>query len=769
MIRARHALAVLLGIGWLAAFTILIQSSSWSPSDSEEWFPFIMPWDDGTPSFVGPWLESPAGRHGFVQASPDGDFYFADGQPIRFWGVALGPQLSAPPKEFAEKLASRLAKLGFNLVRIRGVDLMLFEPGAQDTRHLDEERLDRFDYLVSRLKARGIYIDLVLYGDRRFRGDGVIDGNAPQFTQTYEGQRLLRSMAIADPYLLMLQREFTQQFLTHRNPYTRTTYAEEPAVAMLEIINETSLTYGWLRDFLNEDSPEPIRITPYYSKLLDVRWNLWLQGRYGSRTALEDAWRPTDPDRIGLLPEEDPQRGTVRRILYSERERYSQARVEDTLKFYSELERDYFLGMYAFLKELGVRVPISGTHTFHGMANQFVQAQLDFTGGHAQWQHPIFLRNQSWREPPIRVINTPMVLGEEANIPYKADWIETRNTLFRLAYGMTAANKPFVISEYNHAFPNEYQSEFPLILSAYSSLQRWDAAIIHVYVSRPQDFDMQRLYDAFAIHNNPVILAQMPVASLLFRKGYVRRAQEWVTIPYAEKQAFSAFLECGLDIYCVLASRGVEPEIALVHGIDNQFAVTGLKHEAEEFSPGVRSPYVSDTGELTWDRQRGLVMIDTDIVQAVIGFVGRQVIRLRYLTIRARTDFAAISLISLDGRPIPRSKKLLLAAVSRVKNQNMEMRRDVSGLYLLTDWGDDQILVQDVQAEVQLRHEDPNDLKLFRLDERGRLDAELEHFVQQGELRFGIGNQKTLWYALCVPRGSCDGLDTDSKVHQGSR
>lgn len=97
---------------------------------------------------------------------------------------------------------------------------------------------------MSRLKAHGLYVDLVLYGDRIFRpGDNVIDADAPAFAKTYEGQRLLRSMAFVDPYLLKLQREFLKQLLAHRNPYTGLTYAEEPAVAMVELINGTSLTY----------------------------------------------------------------------------------------------------------------------------------------------------------------------------------------------------------------------------------------------------------------------------------------------------------------------------------------------------------------------------------------------------------------------------------------------------------------------------------------------------------------------------------------------
>lgn len=757
MSRMQSALAIALGLGWLATLSFLLYFSDWTPATSEEWFAFSLPWDDGTPSYIGPLLEAPAGQSGFVRVGEDGDFYYQDGRAARFWGTALGPQLAAPSKELADKLAARLAKLGFNLVRIQGLDQALFVPGAPDTRRLDPERLERFDYFVSRLKDQGIYLHLLLVFPRQFRaGDGVIDWDAQLFRQDYEGQRLLSSMAFVDPYLLMLQKEFTRQLLAHRNPYTGTRYAEEPAVAMVEIINETSLTYGWVREYLNADSPTSPRVTPYYSRLLDSRWNLWLSKRYASQAVLEAAWRPAQSDRKGLLSDEDPVQRSVRRILYSERDRYSPNRIMDQLRFYSQLEHEYFIGFYGSLKELGVRMPVSGTHQFHGMANQLAQAQLDFAGGHTQWQHPIFLKNQPWTQPPIRLVNTPMVLGEAANIPYKADWIETRNTLFRLAYGMTIADKPFVISEYNHAFPNEYQSEFPLILSAYSSLQRWDGAVIHEYAARLQDLESQRLHNVFFIHNNPIVLTQMPVASLLFREGYIRPARERVEIPYTEQQAFQAFLECGADIYCVLEQRGIKPEMALVHGIDNRFPAAGLERAAEERLPGVRPPpYVSDTGELTWDMKRGLVLIDTDTVQAAVGFVGGQVIRLRYLTLRTQTDFAAISLIALDGRPIPQSEKLLLTATSWVKNRNMGVRRDVVGFYLLTDWGEDEILVQDVQAEVRLRQEDPTRLKLFRLNEQGRLDAELETSIQQGELIFQIGDEKTLWYALCAPGEGC--------------
>lgn len=126
--RLRSGLAVWLGLLWLSFLAWLVLSANWSPSDPEEWFAFPMPWDDGEPSFVGPLLEAPAGRHGFVQLTQEGDFRFEDGTPVRFWGAAMGVGVVAPPKDLAEKIAARLAKLGFNLVRFRGLDLQLFPP-----------------------------------------------------------------------------------------------------------------------------------------------------------------------------------------------------------------------------------------------------------------------------------------------------------------------------------------------------------------------------------------------------------------------------------------------------------------------------------------------------------------------------------------------------------------------------------------------------------------------------------------------------------------
>jgi hypothetical protein len=738
----RWAFAALLGLGQIVLFVFVLLSPQARQFPQEEWFEFLMPWDDRLAPLVE--LESPAGRSGFVQINSQGQFVFENGQRARFWGVEIRGELLYPPKEIAQKLARRLARLGFNLVRFMEIERALLLPNALEPR-FHAQRLDQFDYFVSQLKENGIYIDIVLAFPSPFSPqDGVIDWDAPALRNSYEGQRLLYAMAFADPYLFTLQKQRARLFFSHRNPYTGKTYVEEPTIAMVEIINETTLTYAWLRGLLNADSPEAIKLTPHYSSLLDVLWNLWLSERYPSRESLRMAW--ASPDKMGLMADEDPMQGTVRRILYAERQRYSPRRVSDLLRFYSELEQTYFRGFAEFLhREVGVRVPISGTHIFHGMAAQLAQTQLDFAGSHIQWQHPFLRGSQSWRAPPIRLLNTPMVKGEAANIPYKADWIETKNTIFRLAYGATAQGKPFVVSEYNHAFPNEYQAEFPVIMAAYAGFQDWDGFIVHAYGASVKELESPMILDIFQVHNNPAVLTQMPVASLLFRRGDVAPARQLLTINYSQSAAFEAFLECGLDIYCVLARTKIDPAGSLIHRVRNQFSAAATDLPSSRW----QSPYVSDTRELTWDLDRGLVLVDTDKVQAAIGFVGGQAIRLRYVTIQAQTDFAAIALISLDGQPIPSSQRLLLTAVSRVKNQDMVVTRDLLGFYQLTDWGHAPIVVQDVRARLELATN--ASLRLYPLDAAGNPKQGLP-LESRGRSIVNIGGQNTLWYLLAAHR-----------------
>jgi hypothetical protein len=76
---------------------------------------------------------------------------------------------------------------------------------------------------------------------------------------------------------------------------------------------------------------------------------------------------------------------------------------------------------------------------------------------------------------------------------------------------------------------------------------------------------------------------------------------------------------------------------------------------------------VSDTGELTRDWKKGLLLIDTPRTQAFSGFPAEPV-KLGDVNVKLNIPFATIVLQSLDKAPIRAARKLLLTAVARVEN-----------------------------------------------------------------------------------------------------
>jgi hypothetical protein len=246
--------------------------------------PFVLPWDDGAPgptdvSFLN---HTPAGKFGVIHAGSDGHFY-AGTQRVRFLGVNLCFGALAPEKADAERIAARMAKFGINAVRFHHGDTQRFPAGLikRDGRlsgELDPQALDRLDYLVAELKKRGIYADLNLLVGRKFcAADGL-----PAEIETLDW-KVRHTMGMFYPPMLELQKQYARDLLGHKNAYTGSRYADEPAVAIVEINNENGLIQQWLAGELDQ-LPKP------FADELRRLWNEWLAGRYASTAAVAKAW-----------------------------------------------------------------------------------------------------------------------------------------------------------------------------------------------------------------------------------------------------------------------------------------------------------------------------------------------------------------------------------------------------------------------------------------------------------------------------------------------
>ena len=249
-------------------------------NDADEFppmFPFVISFDvPNNITNIGPQIEAPAGKHGFVRVK-DGHFV-TDAGPIRFWGTNLCFTANFPSKEQADKLADRLARFGYNCVRLHHMDTgnNSIVSGELTQTELDRQKLDALDYLVAALKRRGIYVKINLHVGRWLDDR---DG----FPHREQRPNYDKGIGNFEPRMIELQKKYARDLLTHVNPYTKLPYTHDPCVAMVEISNEDSIVAEWGGGRM-DTLPEP------YDGLLRKLWNDWLKTKYDSTEKLREAW-----------------------------------------------------------------------------------------------------------------------------------------------------------------------------------------------------------------------------------------------------------------------------------------------------------------------------------------------------------------------------------------------------------------------------------------------------------------------------------------------
>lgn len=225
------------------------------------------------------WEKGAAGVNGFIKAEGD---HFVDGTGAerRFLGTNICFTGCFPSHEDADKVASELARYGINLVRLHYVHHRVPAGRAyprQDS-FLEPVQLERFDYLFAKLKEKGIYTYFQLNIARKFGEDnGIV--NAKQLPYFYHG------IDNIDARFIQLQQYFINEILSHKNPYTGLAYKNEPAIGMLELANENTITYAWFTPRYRF----PQLVEPYMTEL-KASWNDWLRDEYKTTEALKKAW-----------------------------------------------------------------------------------------------------------------------------------------------------------------------------------------------------------------------------------------------------------------------------------------------------------------------------------------------------------------------------------------------------------------------------------------------------------------------------------------------
>ncbi len=165
-------------------------------------------------------------------------------------------------------------------------------------------------------------------------------------------------------------------------------------------------------------------------------------------------------------------------------------------------------------------------------------------------------------------------------------------------------------------------------------------------------------------------------------------------------------------------------------------------------------PIVSDTHELAWYAsagKNGLVTVDTDRTEALVGFLRANNKALHNLAADITNNFATIVLSSLDGQPLARSSKMLLTTGSRVANTAMKWNEAHTRV---VEQGCSPSLIEPVAGKVTLRNiEKAADVRVDALDGAGKPIGEpIEAKETADGWVFPVGAPVTTWYVVSVRR-----------------
>jgi len=241
-------------------------------------FPFVITGDvGGNITDVSAWNDAPAGKHGFIRV--EGEKFVNDKGRVLFWGTNTCFSMNFPERAEAEKVAARLARFGFNCVRLHHMDRsdIWGGPNAKSQTVIDPGQLDKLDYFIFQLKQNGVYVNLNLHVSRKMDDR---DG----FPAKDERPDHDKGVDNFYPPMIALQKKYARDLLEHVNPYTKTAYKEEPAIAMIEINNENSVVSQWARGTKLLSMPDP------YASEFRKQWNEFLQVKYKTTAALASAW-----------------------------------------------------------------------------------------------------------------------------------------------------------------------------------------------------------------------------------------------------------------------------------------------------------------------------------------------------------------------------------------------------------------------------------------------------------------------------------------------
>lgn len=728
----KHKLAV-----WGVFFSLSVSLSL----SAQSWFPFTgEALSSSSVINAAEWLDAPAGKHGWLLMDGN-DYRFADGTPVKFWGVNICNMSAYPERVLADKWTSFLAKQGVNGVRFHKFTWEGTEPLPGST-VVEPKLFDKHDYFHFKLKEQGVYS-----GWSHIYGHRVRPADSTRIKAYHEivnaGHDHLKGSTIGlvhfAPDLQQLSIELTVNMLNHHNPYTGMRYADDPSLSFVELQNEDNAFFPTTMQMMEE--------CPTYKALICRQFSEWLQKKYGTQAALQKAWGNVFNAFNECYPDESLDNGNINPMpnhWYFSNECFDKmpqyrSRMYDAARFLYECQQDYYDKMVAAIRATGYKGALIGSCW---------QA-----GDHIGHYYNLYA------DYKVGVIDRHNYFGGSGGHTLKAEKFNNTSMLTIPGSGLLGTGmqqvegRPFVLSEWMSLIPNEWIAEASPLIALYGlGLQGWDGSYAFASnqpsVTSTLEIEWGGVYNA----DSPLQCTLYPALFRMLQHGDIKTGADVGVC----KLHVPGFMEGKLGFCSDIRQEGdrkqfggvIPMEAMAVGKVGNLFVDTYQETPKQldylSYYDKQKKEYRSTTEQFVWNvKDKGYFTMQTPCSRAVVGFNAGKALRLGNITYKLSKDnpFAVMLLTSLEkGISLDETSRAFVTLLARGRNTGMAYNADHTALQ---SKGEAPLLLESVNAVLTL----PRPAKVFVLDHQGcRTGKELKS--EKGNTFYLNGGHEAIYYEI---------------------
>ena len=665
-------------------------------------------------------LDGPAGKYGRVVAR-NGHFEFEKkpGVPQRFYGVNICSSTCFPDAAEVDKMLTRFERLGYNTFRIHHYDRVIACPSFKPPYHPETatNALDMLDRLIAEAGKRGFYMTIDLFTVRPIRWracgidrDGVMDFN------TYKILIGCHEGAYRD------WERFARRVMAHRNPYNGLTWAEDPAVPFVDLVNEGCVPLGGNLDNFRARrfGGRPRREEEWLANPIVLSaWSKWLAAK-----------RAENP---GYAPDAKPDR-------LPDSSRHAAA-----MAFVCEMDRNLTKRQKDFLASIGFRGLVTSNNNFGrdlvGMQRTAVDL-YDYRDMHFYHDHCIGVTEQNPTRPPQLYRLTD---------PCRNPYLMMTRTAFVRIPGM-----PFTITEFDFPVPSPYRAAGTIMTAALAALQDWDA-LWHFSYSHELPFlhDGNGVPHHYNLSTDPIgQMADRLFASVFMRRDVKPLVRAWTmdlsgATPdrHPRGEEWSATPANALPDW-TWTDAAWRTRVGSSFGVPDGW--NGVPREKADAPSGLLPlETLQADPQLVIHRKpadNAHFTLTTASACAGNSARNRDLVTAGALSFRIGRVPATVACVSLDGDPVPSSSRMLVLHLTDAIGEGARWVRGVDQVVdswklrtkMVLGWGRNNAptLVKDGYAEIELALERPNEYEVFALATSGKRMGSVPSSVKNGKLCF---------------------------------